>query len=599
MSPVRGLLGLHHRNEPGRIPSVPTSQGGYIVVNVDKLHFYVNLVLGVVTAYLTVLFVVHNDTIYALGFGVAALLFWAALRSYRRSQLREYRQVLHGTWGEAKQRKRSFADLEEAHQRMSQDHEGFMIDGRTWEDLNMNDVFVLLDRTLTACGQQVLYHLLHIPLFDCGQLTQRGRRITAFQEDESFRDKIQMTLVSLGEYDGEDVTRALWHQLPSGQTSLVVARLLSWAAMASPLLFFWSPRQALMVVAGLFVVNMNIHYREQRIAEGHFGSLKYISRLVRVGQRLARVDHPEFRSIVTEIRQTVAPLSKLPQQVSVLGSGRAGGDATEAFVQYLNIFFLLEVQSYRKARSLVDQERTAAQRLFRAVGEIDALQAAASYRDGLQYFCEPHLDGNVKLTMDAAYHPLLEEPVANSLCVRGSGVLITGSNMSGKSTFLRTLGINALLAQTLFTCHARRYESPLVQLLTSIGRSDNVVEGKSYYLVEAMAVKRIIDNVNDQIATLAIIDEIFRGTNSEERIKASQGVLEYLCQQNSQVFCATHDLELVDLLGSTVENYYFREQLSEAEGLHFDYQLHSGPSTTKNALRLLRYLGYPSAVTRE
>ncbi len=568
-------------------------------MNVDKLHFYVNFVLGLFVAYLTVLLIAHNDVIYALGFLVAGLLFWAALRSYRRSQLREHRRALQGTWGEAIGRRRVFGQLRNAHERMSEGDTGFTIDHRTWDDLTMDEVFHLLDRTLTACGQQVLFHLLHKPLFSLSALRERGRRIRVLQEEPSLRQRLQMALVPLGMNDGEDVTRALWDDLPEGQTPIWLTRVLSWAAMASPLVFLWSPRQALLVLAGLFVINMNIHYREQRIAEGHFGSLKYLSRLVRAGQRLADVDYPEFKSLTAQIREAVVPLGRLPQQVSVLGSGHAGGDATEALVQYLNIFFLLEVQSYRKARALVDKERTAAQRLFLTVGEMDALLSTASYRDGLAFFCEPHLAEAGALAVQEAYHPLLDEPVPNSLGVKRRGVLITGSNMSGKSTFLRTLGVNALLAQTLFTCHAKQYESPLVQLMTSIGRSDNVVEGKSYYLVEAMAVKRIIDNINSAVTTMAIIDEIFRGTNSEERIKASQGVLEYLCQQNCLVFCATHDLELVELLGDVVENYHFREALSEEEGLHFDYQLHRGPSKTKNALRLLRYLGYPQAITGE
>ena len=118
------------------------------------------------------------------------------------------------------------------------------------------------------------------------------------------------------------------------------------------------------------------------------------------------------------------------------------------------------------------------------------------------------------------YHPLVENPVSIPLTIKEKGILITGSNMSGKSTFLRTIGINALLAQTIYTCTARQYQSVFVKLLTVIYCSDNIIEGKSYYLVEAQSILRIISKVdpNDEFSILAILDEMFRGTNTDERL---------------------------------------------------------------------------------
>ena len=154
--------------------------------------------------------------------------------------------------------------------------------------------------------------------------------------------------------------------------------------------------------------------------------------------------------------------------------------------------------------------------------------------------------------------------------------------MSGKSTFLRTVGVNALLAQTIATCPARVYRGCPVQLKTSIGRADNVVEGKSYYLEEALSVLRIIKAVNNDWVTLAIFDELCRGTNSEERIFAARQVLEYLVQRNVLVLAATHDLELTELLQETYDSWHFSEKVGEL-GLEFDYKLKKGPAT-RNAI---------------
>jgi DNA mismatch repair ATPase MutS len=167
--------------------------------------------------------------------------------------------------------------------------------------------------------------------------------------------------------------------------------------------------------------------------------------------------------------------------------------------------------------------------------------------------------------------------------------------MSGKSTLLRAVGINALLSQTIYTSLSRMYRGNFYKLMTSIGRSDNVISGDSYYLVEAKALKRILETLDEETPILCIVDEIFRGTNSLERIAASAEVLRYLAGVNCLLVAATHDLELTELLDEELHNFHFKETVDE-KGLNFDYQLRIGPSTTRNAINLLDYLGYPEEI---
>jgi len=192
------------------------------------------------------------------------------------------------------------------------------------------------------------------------------------------------------------------------------------------------------------------------------------------------------------------------------------------FQQYVTIFYLAEVRGFFRSLSFIDENRDALQRLFLVVGEIDALQSAASFRASLAYYCQPEFVEANGLTLEEAYHPLLSDPVPNSIEVSDRGILITGSNMSGKSTFLRTVGVNVLLAQSIYTCLAKEYRSCPLRLLTSIGRADNVIEGKSYYLEEALSILRVIEALNEELTTLVILDELYRGTNSEERIFAAR-----------------------------------------------------------------------------
>ena len=218
-------------------------------------------------------------------------------------------------------------------------------------------------------------------------------------------------------------------------------------------------------------------------------------------------------------------------------------------------------------------------------------------RAGLNESVEPEFtDSTPSLDIESMAHPLLEKPVLNSVSLRAKGMLITGSNMSGKTTFLKTIGVNMLFAQTLHFCLAKKFSTSFFNTLTFIGRKDNIIEGKSYYLDEILTLLRIIQATREDIPCLCLIDELFRGTNSIERISASAEVLLYLAKQNGLVFASTHDLELTKLVADAYVNYHFQEEVGE-HGLVFTYKLHEGPSETRNAIKLLRHVGYPEEIT--
>ena len=189
-------------------------------------------------------------------------------------------------------------------------------------------------------------------------------------------------------------------------------------------------------------------------------------------------------------------------------------------------------------------------------------------------------------------------PVPNSLTLRpGTGVLVTGSNMSGKSTLLRTVGVNVILAQTVNTCLAREYAGPVLEVRSCIGRSDDLIAGKSYYLVEVEALLGLVRLSESPQRHLFLLDELFRGTNAVERVAAGHGVLQELVQADRgrkphAVIAATHDGELVNLSREFYDAYHFGDSIG-AEGLVFDHRLKAGPATTRTAIALLRQSGAP------
>jgi len=180
-----------------------------------------------------------------------------------------------------------------------------------------------------------------------------------------------------------------------------------------------------------------------------------------------------------------------------------------------------------------------------------------------------------------------------------NGVLITGSNMSGKSTFLRTIGVNVILAQSVNSCLADSYNAPVYRVLSCIGRSDDLLAGKSYYVVEVESVLALVKASERPEPHLFIFDELFRGTNAVERVAAGEAILRALIAGGKPhlVLAATHDGELVELLGDCYAVYHLGDSIGPS-GLTFDYQLLEGRATSRNAIALLKLNGAPDSLVR-
>jgi DNA mismatch repair ATPase MutS len=181
--------------------------------------------------------------------------------------------------------------------------------------------------------------------------------------------------------------------------------------------------------------------------------------------------------------------------------------------------------------------------------------------------------------------------------LKNKSVIIAGSNRSGKTTFLRTVGINNILAQTVNTCFANEFKIPLLKTITSLHNFDSIVHGESFYFAEAKNLLKVLDS-NIQTGYLIIIDELFKGTNSIERTAISKGTLAYLHKNCGIVFASTHDLELIKLLYFDYEPYHFNESINEDEIL-FDYKIKKGNLYVFNAINTLIKMGFPNLLMQE
>jgi ABC-type multidrug transport system fused ATPase/permease subunit len=240
------------------------------------------------------------------------------------------------------------------------------------------------------------------------------------------------------------------------------------------------------------------------------------------------------------------------------------------------------------------------------VGEMEALSALASlkYDNPGWVFPEVVGDGNRTISVEAMGHPLMlpAKCVTNDLQIGppGNFILVTGSNMSGKSTLLRSLGLNVVLAQAGGPVFARKMSLPPMVLGTSFRVQDSLEKGVSFFMAELKRIKEIIDlseAVNHTPQTLLfLLDEILLGTNSFERQVAVREVLLNLLEANAMGLISTHDLSLAQIsqFEGKHKAVHFTENIGEGQegmALHFDYKLRDGISQTVNALKLLEIVG--------
>jgi MutS domain V len=233
--------------------------------------------------------------------------------------------------------------------------------------------------------------------------------------------------------------------------------------------------------------------------------------------------------------------------------------------------------------------------------ELEALNSFANFAYLNPHYTFPEIstDNNRLVALNLG-HPLLkpEAKVCNNFELDQNQriVILTGSNMAGKSTFLRTIGVNLCLAYAGAPVNADRLHVSLLRLFTCIKVSDSVQDGLSYFYAEVKRLQALLaaTKVDDELPVLFLIDEIFRGTNSRERLIGSRSYIRSMAQGNTVGLVATHDLELIKLADEIkgVANLHFREEVSDGR-MVFDYRLRPGPCPTTNALTIMRLEGLP------
>ena len=502
----------------------------------------------------------------------------------------------------------------------------FAIDDITANDLDLWSLFARINYCRSAAGEEVLYHLLRTPCYDEEILKKRELEIDRLSE-EALRVDLQMSYSRLGgsgKYSVYDYL-ALLKQVEKRSNLIHYLGAALW--LASLILLFVEFSfgfLALLVISGFQIIT---YYRVKGEADAYLSTFAYILRLIDCGDAVSRTlsataeRQSDFSDKLTGIRSQLTALNAFRKGAGFLvNSSRMNGSGNplDIVADYLRMLLHIDLIKFNQMLREAGSHEGEIDGLITILGALEAEISVACFRaslkprpDGSRGLCIPEFlpdhaegeaDGTTPLSLEVRdlTHVLLGEgAVPNSIQV-SRGVLLTGSNASGKSTWLKALGLSAVMAQTIHTVTAASYRAPLCRIYSSMALSDDLQGGESYYVVEIRALSRVLSAacLKQAPPVLCFIDEVLRGTNTVERIAASTQILKQFTREPALVFAATHDLELAELLKDSYDNYHFEGVLTE-EDVRFDYRLKEGPSETRNAIGLLRRFSYDPEITEQ
>lgn len=477
----------------------------------------------------------------------------------------------------------------------SSDESDRFVDDTVWYDLNLDILFDMMDRCVSSIGRQVLYKLMRSYTGSISELRKKFKQYDKYISNHKIREKIQYILFNLNDIKHCYLTDLLFDVNNAYNKGRIYVYISSLLLLITLILLPFIPVLFFLAIA-LMLHNMMLVWFFKRRVGIYFPGAKSLGVLLKTATKISVIKNADNLDVVSRIKEYKAEIDSLYSRLSWFLIDSSELDPMSAmFIDFLNLYFLADIISYCRAIEMVKSRQKQIQDIFELVGELDATISIASFISGKSTYCHPDFRSDAKINLTDSYHPLLDAPVSNSFTIDSRSALFTGSNMSGKTTFIRTVAINVLCGQTLGFCFAEHAEIPQVSVKTLIRREDDIVAGKSYYFKEVEDLLTLINKSGAAGRYLFVIDEIFRGTNTIERIASSAAVLEYLCENNI-VMVTTHDLELQQILHDTYTMYHFSEQV-EGENYYFDYKLQNGPCNSRNAIRLLELKGYPDSIT--
>jgi len=466
-----------------------------------------------------------------------------------------------------------------------------LLNEKTWIDLQMDDVFGFVDRTFSKTGQQVLYDKLH-RIHTEKELNDFNLKVEYYEKND---DKKMENLFFLHQYENScsyDLPDIFFNKI----NSTIPKWILSLSLLSVILLllsFFYS--QFMLPFISVAVINTILHYYFKRNINFHYSIFKNISVFHTYYVKLLHNDN-ETEILAADEKKKLHSISKKSFYLTLNIDNVDDFSAILFYIiEIVKGVLLFDAIQFNRTINLINKNSKILLKVSEFIGTIDSAISVASLKAGCKNCTEPVFITDKEIVMADIYHPLIKDCKKNSIETHNN-VIITGANMTGKTTFLKAVGINVLLAQTINFAFCRECKIPKMNIFSSIQNEDNLTDGVSFFMDELLRTKQIVDSVNNSEYThLILIDEIYRGTNSEDRIALASSVLNYLTRDNCMVFVTTHDLDIITFTGSNYEKYYFDYSLDKNK-IVFDYSIQKGIRRKSNVIELIKVLDFPKQI---
>ena len=456
-------------------------------------------------------------------------------------------------------------------------NEQSFIDDKTWSDLNMDTLFHKINFNFTAIGEMRLYATLR-GMFKVNQTSL----INMFKENKVFRLNVSYILSKIG----KNVYPLFPDQmLPTKRNILLMfCPLLPFIGFA---FIFLIPSNGILICLTFMILNAILSFKLKKSYDQDLKSIFYTANVIKQSQALSKIESTPAISVDFTHFKASRRFSGLLARVE-------SQDMASSIIMFIKLVFMIDYVLFHLIQRSYFKYQEEVMACYDYISILDNHYSIAMYQHTLTHYCYPKINNNINgLQTKSIIHPLLDEEnaIANTIDI-SNHILLTGSNASGKSTFMKAVALNLILAQSIQTATAHSFIYQPGYVMTSMANADDVLSGDSYFMSELKSIRRLF-NTYQCNKIYCFIDEIFKGTNTTERIAASESVLSFLDNQKAyHVIAATHDVELSILLENTYNNYHFNESIQE-NSIFFDYKIKPGKANTRNAIELLRITQFP------
>jgi hypothetical protein len=452
------------------------------------------------------------------------------------------------------------------------------LDEQTWDDLLLGQYADSLSDKVSIFGRQELHRRLRAGLDDVDCAAQ-VERVRAWIADRAGLAAVQRSLLPLRHAEHEIADLLFVQTAPAVPRWVRWSWLLPVALLASlvPLVmwpFGWVA--TLCALYPLFALQIRFHAR----AEPWKATLDSVQRVLAVCHALGASEHPllaHFRPLRSEAGRLGQRLARPVLERMVPGAS-----------SYADWFCAANVTRYFTTLDQVFRERDFLQRCFLQCAELEADSALARHLAQAPLWCWAGRSDARTIALTAGVHPLMERAAPLSISLAGKGAFISGQNASGKSTFLRMLGLNLVAARAFGFCYAQQARLPALPVYASMHNEDSLLGGDSLYMAELRRAKELLAAADGPHPGICLIDEIFRGTNHVESVSAAAAVLDTLAAK-SLVVVSSHNLVLATLLAHHLDPYFISLG-------HDVMQLEAGVLAHTNGIALLATQGFGKRV---